>query len=299
VIVNPVSGRGARPAEAERRIRLASDEIARLGGIPDVHLTERPGHAHELAQAAVKAGASVAIAWGGDGTVNEVASALAFTTTALGIVPAGSGNGLAGELGIDRSPAAAIRGAMTAPVRHIDLGEIGGRLFVNVAGIGFDAVVAERFARARWRGLSGYVARAAVELGRYRAPVYTLEFGADRRRVRALLIGIANSRQYGNGAIIAPGARLDDGRLDLVVVGARSMPGVVRDLPLLFRGRIAEAADVWVEQVSEVRIASAAPLHCHADGEPLEASADVCVRIHPGALAVRVPNSPVRGQTRV
>ena len=144
IIVNPISG-GARPDTAGHRVALAAAVVAAHGDAADVVVTERPGHARELAAAAAARGARLVIAWGGDGTVNEVASALAFGPTPMVIVAAGSGNGLARELGVNRRPDRAIAAALHAEPRAIDVGELGGRFFVNLAGVGFDARVAERF----------------------------------------------------------------------------------------------------------------------------------------------------------
>src|SRR5262245_57694752 len=146
VIINPVSGTGARAGEARRRADLALARLSAHGLSPDVQITEAPGHARALAQAARDAGAAVVIAWGGDGTVNEVASALVGSSTALGVVPGGSGNGLARELNLPLAASAALEVALGGSERVIDAGEIDGRVFVNVAGIGLDARIAHRFA---------------------------------------------------------------------------------------------------------------------------------------------------------
>ena len=138
-------------------MRLARETAAAAHVDSSVQVTERVGHGRELAAAAASAGARLVIAWGGDGTISEVASALIGSNAALGIVPAGSGNGLARELGIARRPAAAIADAVRATPLPIDVGDVDGRYFVNTAGIGFDAHVASRFARARRRGFLGYV----------------------------------------------------------------------------------------------------------------------------------------------
>ncbi len=148
-------------------------------------VTEAVGHARELATAAVRRGARLVIAWGGDGTINEVASALAFGEVPLGIVPAGSGNGLARELGVDLQPRACDRRRARAPTpRAIDVGEIEGRLFVNIAGIGFDAYVASRFSLARRRGFLGYVGITARALATYVPTTYRMTSG-DRTVDRA------------------------------------------------------------------------------------------------------------------
>ena len=133
IIINPISG-GASPEAARRRAERASAVLTSSGEDGEIFVTERKGHARELAAGAVARGARLVVAWGGDGTVNEVASALAFTRTALAIVPSGSGNGLARELGIARRPERAILQALAATPKAIDAGELGGRMFFSVAG---------------------------------------------------------------------------------------------------------------------------------------------------------------------
>src|SRR5262249_4487917 len=161
----------------------------------EVFVTECGGHARDLAKAAVQRGARLVVAWGGDGTINEVASALVFEEdAAMGIIPAGSGNGLARALGIDTDPARALADALAAEPRTIDVGELGGRLFVNVAGIGFDAHVAARFNApgSPMRGLAGYVLQTVRALGSYEPLEYEIVSRQERRSVRALLIVFAN-----------------------------------------------------------------------------------------------------------
>src|SRR3954464_9582547 len=146
IIINPVFG-GLASSEVRRRIELAKAILRPLSEPGEVRVSERRGHARQLAERAVADGARLVFAWGGDGTVNEVSSALVGTAAALGIIPAGSGNGLARELGIARRPRLAITEAIRAEPRRIDVGELGERLFVSVAGIGFDAHVAACFDR--------------------------------------------------------------------------------------------------------------------------------------------------------
>ena len=183
-------------------------------------MTERPGHARELAAAALARGVSTVLAWGGDGTVNEVASALAFRDAALAIIPSGSGNGLARELGIPLEPAGAFAVAFEGRELVIDAGELDGHLFFNIAGIGLDARVAHGFSAGGLRParLCTVLEIAARELFTYNPEVHTIVTDGGSLRERALLIAIANARQYGNGALIAPWARVDDGQLDVVVI---------------------------------------------------------------------------------
>src|SRR3984893_13907487 len=143
IIINPVSG-GLRLEEARARVELAADVVEAHDELADVFVTERRGHAREIAKSALVRGARLVLAWGGDGTINEVASSLAFQEVPLGIIPSGSGNGLARELGVHPRAERAIADALQAVPRPMDLGEIDGHLFANMAGVGFDAHIAAR-----------------------------------------------------------------------------------------------------------------------------------------------------------
>lgn len=288
IIINPVSG-GVRPDAARARAELASAIVDRHGDPADVFVTERAGHARDLTKAAIARGSRLVMAWGGDGTINEVASALAFGDVPLGIVPAGSGNGLAHQLGVQSRPADAIRQAIAAEPRRIDLGELGDRLFVNAAGIGFDAYVAWRFNEIGGRrGLMTYAAITAKALMTYEPPEYAITTSEGRIQVRAILVTAANSAEFGNGACIAPRARVDDGLLDLVVVQERSRLRTVINLPRLFNGTVDRAPGCSIFQVNRATIESERPMAFHVDGEPVAGGTSLRLRIHPGALNVCV-----------
>jgi YegS/Rv2252/BmrU family lipid kinase len=298
VIINPISGTGRRPDRGRVRAEFAAATTERHGVIAEVFVTERPGHARELASAALERGVQLVIAWGGDGTVNEVASAVAFRDADLGIVPSGSGNGLARELRIPFDAAQAIAGALTWPARTIDCGELDGRLFVNVAGLGLDARVAHQFA-ARGvfrRGFLRYLEIAARELLTYEPGDHTVVCDGVETRTTALLIALANARQYGNGAIIAPQARLDDGRLDVVVVANRPVWQAIRRVPALFRGRIAEVPGVTITQAAQIEISSARQMLYHVDGEPFVGGRHITARARRAALRVRLPATSHRSE---
>lgn len=258
----------------------------------EVLVSERTGHARDLAHGAVARGATIVCAWGGDGTVNEVSSALAFGSASLAIVPAGSGNGLARELRIPKQPAAALGVAVHGVDRTIDAGELGGRLFVNLAGIGFDAAIARRFAdRAPGRrGFFPYLLIAAREMVTYTSERYSVVTGNESWEGRAFMIVLANARQYGNGAFIAPQARPDDGRLDLVVVETTSRAQLLRRIPRVFKGTLAgEPGVIRMMRVEDVEIATSGHPWMHVDGEPAALPGCVRGRVHPGAIRVRVP----------
>jgi diacylglycerol kinase family enzyme len=284
VIINPISG-GARPDAAERRAAVASRLLASCAEEGEIFVTERKGHARELAAAAVGRGARLIVAWGGDGTVNEVGSAIASGLAALGIVPSGSGNGLARDLGVSRRPEDALWQAFRAVPRPIDVGELGGRLFFNLAGIGFDAHVASRFDRAAGRrGFSSYVRISIRELLSYQAETYRIGSGSRL----ALLVTIANGSQFGNGLRIAPRARLDDGKLELVVFEEVSRLRTFAALPRLFANRAIGTRGYSAEPIERATIECDRPMLFHIDGEPVQGPMRLEARVHPGALRVCV-----------
>ncbi len=294
VIINPISGTGGSPEVARQRAVMAAACLDRHGLAGDVFVTERTGHARELARASVAGGVaggvSLVAAWGGDGTVNEVGSVLAFGPIPLLIIPSGSGNGLASELGLPRRAADTLELLRTGHDRRIDAGEIDGRLFFNVAGIGLDARVAQRFAENRLRrGFLRYLQFTAQELFNDPPDAHVIATESEVIRARTMLIAIANGRQYGNGALIAPSARLDDGRLEVVVIRQRSPIEALFQVPRVFAGQIERVRGVTTRSAERVRIDGSGAVVFHVDGEPYVGGATLEARVHAGALSVRVP----------
>jgi YegS/Rv2252/BmrU family lipid kinase len=290
-IVNPLSGAGANSDRAAERVALLTRHFAATGTSGIVHLTEHRGHAAELASAAVARGARIVLAWGGDGTINEVGSVVAGTSAALGIVPAGSGNGFAAELGVPWQPAAAIDVAIHGHDRLVDAGELDGKLFFNIAGIGFDAVVAEQFnvrGTLGNRGTGPYFRIGIREMFRYRAGTYRVTLDGEEMVSNALVIVFANGREYGNRIRVAPQALVDDGKLEAVVVEDR------RPLSRLWTGRhvvlgtAEKAARVVLRSIETARVETDGDILYHVDGEVGRARGSVTVRVRPRLLRVRV-----------
>lgn len=261
----------------------------------EVALTTAPGDALRLAREAAAAGAELVLAVGGDGTVNEAARGLLGSGVPLGIVPVGSGNGLARALRIPRSPARALAALEGAVVRRIDVGAVNGVPFLNVAGVGFDALVGWAFHRAGRnggrRGILSYV-RISLSLVRsYEPTLLRLEAGAERLEGRPFVVAFANGPQYGGGAVINPGARLDDGRFELVVYDDRPFLQILASAPQLFMGGIDRARGYRRIPATEALVTAERPVEHHRDGEPEPAASRLEIGLQPRALPLLVPRA--------
>ena len=232
----------------------------------------------------------VVYAVGGDGTVHEMAKRLTGRAPALGVLPIGSGNGFARHIGLPLDAAKSIRACSGGRIVTIDTAEVNGEPFLGVMGVGFDAVVAERFASSKVRGLKTYVKEGLHAFRHFHAEEYEIVMETATMRQRAFVIAIANSGQYGNNARIAPLASLRDGLLDVVIVDDAPMLRSLLLLPSLFRGTIHRAAAVTSMQVAEVTIRRPTAGAAHLDGEPVTLPAELHVRVRPQSLRLLVPD---------
>jgi YegS/Rv2252/BmrU family lipid kinase len=285
LIVNPSAGGG----RAGRALPAFEQALAEAGLEHHVERTQSLDHAIELALLAAADG-EIAAALGGDGLVGAVAGALRHSEGALGILPGGRGNDLARVLGISPEPAAAaavIAGGMT---KMMDLGEAGGRTFVGIASCGFDSE-ANRIANETKvvRGNLVYAYGALRALSAWKPARFTVRIdGGESRLVIGYTIAAANSKAYGGGMFMAPDAALEDGLLDVVMVGDASKRRFLRLLPTVFKGEHVHQPNVRVERGVEVEIAADRPFTMYADGDPI-AELPVTVRALPGAVKVLVP----------
>lgn len=285
-ILNPNSGKNLRRPWLAARLR---DWIAAEKLDAELCITEETGHGTALAAAAVQAGCERVVAVGGDGTMNEVARALVRTPVALALVPSGSGDGLGRYLGIHGSLAHALRIVRGGRIAEIDTGEANGFPFFNAMGVGFDAEIARRFNALPARGLRNYVRTGLRTFFSYVPESYTIVAGDEQLARTAFVVAVANSDQYGNNARIAPGARVDDGRLDLVAVTPRGAFGATTLVWRLFTGSFTRSAQVLHRAGPAFTIRRAAPGAIHVDGETRETGAEVVVRVLPRSLRIVVP----------
>lgn len=298
VIVNPIAGPG-RTATIGACVDLIKSVLATHHCEAEVRITTGPDDANRFATEAVAAKVDVVAAWGGDGTVNGAAAGVAGTGIPLAIIPGGSGNGLARDLSIPFDAAQALTIAATGKVRAIDAGELHGSLFFNVAGVGLDARIAGRLATTgHRRGLMGYVLATVSELRSYESCAYSISnaIDADGRPItgelvdhRAMFIALANSRQYGSGAQIAPKALLDDGQMEVVVVEPMSAIQIARQLPAFFGGRLQEGPGIVMRSAASMEISCGEPIPFHVDGEPRVGPSRIRMRTRRGGLLVKAP----------
>jgi len=287
-IFNPHSGRNRRNPWLVAAIQ---DFIDRQRLDASLVSTSAPGHATRLAREAVDDDCARVIAVGGDGTMNEVAQALVGTSAALGLVPCGSGNGLALHLGIPTSPlkALALLASPAGRVAAIDTGSANGHPFFNAMGLGFDAEISRRFNLLSRRGLPAYAVTGYAAF-RSHQPETCVIVGAGRREeLPFFVIAVANSDQYGNHAFIAPGARVDDGQLDLVAVRPVNFLTALPLLVRLFTGTLDRSPRVLRLRDRRFSIERKAPGFIHTDGETHATGSTVTVTVLPRSLHIVVP----------
>jgi len=288
-IFNPTSGRNRRRPWLAGAIR---DLISSASLDAQFAITEAPGHATELARDAVRRGAVLVVAVGGDGTMNEVAQALLHTPAALALVPCGSGNGLALHLRLPRSLTRALRliaNTADARIAAVDTGSVNGLPFFNAMGLGFDADVSRRFNALTSRGLPAY-ARTTLAAARALHPEKVAITTSNwRETLDVLILAVANSDQYGNNARIAPGSRVDDGLLDLVAIRSVGIVGAASLAARLFLGNLHRSPHVtrWHGTHFQVERVSAGIIH--TDGETHSCAATLEIAVHSRSLRVLLP----------
>jgi len=286
-IYNPRSGF----IHAEQSIKkIIADYFPRNLCYYEFIVTEYKGHAYEIAKQAVKDGYDILVAIGGDGTVNETASGLVNSEAALGIIPNGSGNGLARGLGIPINIRRSTKLITTGLVRKIDVGQIGKHYFFVIAGLGLDAMIGKRFDEGRLRGPAPYYIAGLREFFRYQEPEYVIKFDRQTIKTRAMVVAVANISQYGNNAIIAPHARPDDGFLDLAIIEPTSFVSAIYHLPRLFTGHIDRTPFTRIYRSTKFDIYRENPAPYTLDGEVFEGKRHIAVTMLPKALNVIVKN---------
>lgn len=284
-IINPVSGTG----KTDKLEYLIQHHVNPEAFIPEIIKTRYKGHAAEITGKAIKEGVQKIIAVGGDGTVNEIASELVGREAFLGIIPHGSGNGLARHLGIPLKSEMALNVLNSGKIKRMDVGKVNNRFFFCTCGTGFDARVGKMFDKLGGRGFIKYVRTVIREFLTYRPKKYKICIDGKKYKQEAFLVTIANAGQWGNNAYIAPGAKIDDGLLDICIF--KPFPrfkSVILGLRLFSR-TIDRSKYLDVFKGREITIQRKKNIRMHLDGEPFKMKHHVKVTILPKSLKVIVP----------
>lgn len=284
-IINPISG--------------GKDKL-KIPGLIDTHLdkakfnanysfTEYVGHAAEIAEEAANKNFDVIVAVGGDGTINEIGTKVMQQDKILGIIPFGSGNGLARFLGIPMQAVKAIKVINSMHVSRIDTATFNEKSYFNMAGMGFDAHISSIFAGNKKRGLSGYLKLGMREMLNYKPETYRIEVDGQVYTRTAFVVSIANSSQYGNNAHISPEASVTDGLLDVCVVKSfplYKMPALALDM---FRGNTHRSNLVEIFQGKKIKISRTQDAAIHIDGEPFFMGREIDITVVPLSLNIITP----------
>lgn len=282
-IVNPISGKRLK---GPRRIALVEAFVAQAKLDAVVWATERAGHAPELAQRALDEGAQRIVAVGGDGTINEVGRVIVGSRCEFGLVPMGSGNGLARHIGIPLGFEKALRLAATGSAIKVDTGEANGRPFFNVMGVGFDAEVGRRFNETEGRGLLNYMREGWKAFRGYKSLQCDIETVDGTRTLSAYIVAVANSSQYGSNAFIAPDASMTDGKLNLVAISEPNFLSFFILIWRMFRKKLYLSPRVTPICSESFTLRFQRDGFFHVDGEIFRCSENLIVKACPKSLRI-------------
>lgn len=289
VIINPIAG--VRPKDEIPD--LVHRVMPRSEGFDvEVRFTERAGHASEMALDAVKRGIDTVVAIGGDGTINETGRSLIGSDVRFGIVPMGSGNGLARHIQVPLDIQKALECIRDGYFETVDYGTVNDHIFFCTAGIGFDAEVSAYFAELGARGPINYVRSFMKLMGDYKPSTYVIHTDDGRVKEKAVLIAIGNASQWGNNAYITPHASMSDGLLDVTLIKPMPLYEVPKMAMQLFTRELDQNPYAQTFRSSHLRIFMPRPSAVHVDGEPMQMEGVIDIQIHPGQLKVICPENP-------
>lgn len=289
-IVNPISGTKSKDTLPLLVKQLIDDSLYEC----EIIKTEYAGHAAELASQCVNDHIDICVAVGGDGTVNEVARSLAHSETALGIIPCGSGNGLARHLCLPMDMKQALQVINAGKTDYFDYGVINDQPFFCTCGMGFDAYVSLKFAESGKRGLATYVENVLKEGLTYKPDTYIITDGSGNHQYNAFLVACANASQYGNNAYIAPEASMQDGLLDVIIMEPFNIIEAAKVGFDLFAKTLKSNKHIKTFQARSIHIHRNESGAVHFDGDPTKMGTDIDVRIEP--LGLKAIINPDRTQ---
>ncbi|MBR5685031.1 MAG: diacylglycerol kinase family lipid kinase [Muribaculaceae bacterium] len=284
-IINPVSGTGSK----DKIPRLIETMVDHEKNDVSIIMSEYAGHAREITEQAVNDGIDVVVAIGGDGTVNEVGSALCGTDTALAIVPCGSGNGLARHLRISMNTSRALQVLNDGIVGKFDYCTINRKPFFCTCGMGFDATVSDKFSNEGTRGFITYIKTALSEYLKYKPKEYVINIDGAILREKAFVVACCNAAQYGNNAYIAPRATMQDGLIDVTVMHPFSIINSPIIGARLFLRKLSQDQHVSIYRGKRVIIERLHDDVVHIDGDPMVMPARLVIENVSRGIKILVP----------
>ena len=284
-IINPNSGTSRKTSIPELAYNILSENGSELYFV----YTNEQGHVAQIIDDVAGQGFDVVIGVGGDGTINEVADAVRPTDMTMGIIPMGSGNGLARSLDIPMDPEAALEVIRKGYIKRIDCCEANGIPFFVTFGVGFDAQVTASYDQKSFRGPLSYVLSTVDQFIKHKSSLYRLHLNGEVIEQKAFLVTCANADQYGNNAIIAPEAELDDGLFDVVVIRNMSLLKAPQVAINLFTKNINESASIDIYRTDHLVIEREEEDYAQVDGELLELGRRIEITIQKQQLPILVP----------
>lgn len=292
LIINPISGTSKKQGLSRR----VTSRLAEIGTHVDTVLTKCAGDATNLARKAIADGYDSVIAAGGDGTINETAIALCGSDVTLGIIPCGSGNGLARHLNIPIDIEGSLNVICLGRNEICDYGTVNGHPFFCTFGTGFDAQVSHKFAQSKSRGLMTYVSSAFKEYVHYKPEEYVITANGEVLTERAFVVAVCNASQYGNNAYIAPHASINDGLLDVTIIHYGNLLTTAMVSLDLMAGTIEKNMLIHTFRTKSLHISRKTEGPAHIDGEPMILDAEIDIECHERRLCIYTPGSdtPIR-----
>ncbi len=286
-IVNPISG-------VKNRYRDKFKKVVKQNLDPErydirVKYTKSAEHATKLAQKASEKGYDIVVAVGGDGTINEIARILMNTNTVLGIIPAGSGNGLARYLKLPLAPIKALKIIDRQNIKKIDTFMVNRHFAISIAGVGFDAEVAVEYAKNKGRGFKTYVNSILKQYFRYKAQNYILYLDGKKLETKAFFISFANSDQFGYGAAVAPTAKISDGKLEVVIVKKFPLLTVPFTTVKLMTGKFHKSKYVEIHKAKKIKLIRPEAGAVNIDGEPCRENEVLKIRTYKKSINLLTP----------
>jgi diacylglycerol kinase (ATP) len=284
-IINPISG-----GKQKRNIpSLIDTHLDKTKFNANFSFSEYPGHAAEIASEATNKNFDIVVAVGGDGTINEIAAMVMQQNKILGILPFGSGNGLARYLKIPMNTTRAIQVINSLNIMKMDTATFNGKPYFNMAGMGFDAHISSIFAGNKTRGLSGYIKLGLKEMVNYKPETYTITVDGRTYTRTAFVVSIANSSQYGNNTYISPEASVTDGLLDVCIVKSFPLIKLPKLAYVMLRGITQRSDMVEIIRGKDIHISRVQEAAIHIDGEPFMMGKEIAISILPLSLNIIIP----------